>query len=101
MNERFGSIFVVQVFDGHGGPEAAAFMKKHAMRLFFEDFKLSNTSECDDQVDESLRRAFQAADLAIADDPTVHASSGTTALIALLLGRYTRIVLDCWIASFC
>ena len=83
---------VTQVFDGHGGPEAAAFIKKNVMRLFFEDVKFPQTSEVDEifseELENSLRKSFHLADLALADDCNVNSSSGTTALTAMIFGRY-------------
>ena len=84
-------VIITQVFDGHGGPEAAAFIKKNATRLFFEDVKFPQTSVVNDifseELENSLHKAFQLADLALADDCSVNSSSGTTALTALIFGR--------------
>lgn len=80
------------VFDGHGGPDAAYFIKRNAMRLFFEDANLLQSYGTDalflKKLEESHRRAFVRADLALADEETVSSSCGTTALTALILGSH-------------
>ncbi|KAJ1420837.1 hypothetical protein SESBI_13984 [Sesbania bispinosa] len=80
------------VFDGHGGPDAAAFVKKNAMRLFFEDANMLQSYDTDalflKRLEDSHRRAFLGADLALADEQSVNSSCGTTALTALILGRH-------------
>ncbi|KAK1295403.1 putative protein phosphatase 2C 2 [Acorus calamus] len=79
------------VFDGHGGPEAASYLKEHAMKFFFEDASFPRANEADDvlveELEGSIRKAFLDADLALADECTVSSSSGSTVLTALIFGR--------------
>ncbi|CAA6653914.1 unnamed protein product [Spirodela intermedia] len=79
------------VFDGHGGADAAEYVRKHAVRLFFEDVDFPQASQADErfleEVASSVRRAFLLADDALAEDCAVSRSSGTTALTALVFGR--------------
>ena len=88
-------LFFFKVFDGHGGSEAATYVKQNAIRLFFEDDKFPQTSKVNnsvyvEEVKSSLRNAFLQADLALAEDCSISSSSGTTALAALIFGRYVR-----------
>ncbi|KAL2341620.1 hypothetical protein Fmac_009560 [Flemingia macrophylla] len=83
------------VFDGHGGPDAAAFVKNNAMRLFFDDADMLQSYNADalflKRLEDSHKRAFLGADLALADEQSVSSSCGTTALTALVLGRHLMV----------
>lgn len=70
-----------QVFDGHGGTDAASFIRKNILQFITED------SHFPDGVKRALKNAFVKADHALADAKNLDQSSGTTALIALVLGR--------------
>ncbi|KAK8934653.1 putative protein phosphatase 2C 2 [Platanthera zijinensis] len=98
LSGHFGSMFnfpspsaFYGIFDGHGGPDAATYIKRHAIKLFFEDVEFPQAAEADnvfvDSVEKCVRKAFLLADLALADDYTISASSGTTALAVLIFGR--------------
>ncbi|CAN1322661.1 Probable protein phosphatase 2C 27 [Linum perenne] len=69
------------VFDGHGGTDAASFVRNNILSLIVED---SQFPIC---VEKAIKSAFVKADFAFADDSTLDISSGTTALTALMLGR--------------
>lgn len=79
------------IFDGHGGSEAACYVKQHAMRLFFEDSDLPQAAADNDlflkQVEDSHYKAFIQADQALADECSVSGYCGTTALTVLIIGR--------------
>nr|XP_016502930.1 PREDICTED: probable protein phosphatase 2C 49 [Nicotiana tabacum] len=85
-----GSFYAV--FDGHGGSDAAAYVRTNSMRFFFEDADLPQASVVDQEFMEELEsshcRAFLKADLALADECSVNAACGTTAITALVLGRH-------------
>ncbi|CAN1859218.1 Probable protein phosphatase 2C 49 [Linum perenne] len=98
LSTHLGSLFTFPrpsafygLFDGHGGPDAAAYIRKNVMRFFFEDVKFPQSSEVDpiflEEVENSLREAFLLADLALADDGSVSSSSGTTAIAAFVFER--------------
>ncbi|XP_010523631.1 PREDICTED: probable protein phosphatase 2C 27 [Tarenaya hassleriana] len=69
------------VFDGHGGTDAALFVRKNILRFIVED---SYFPLC---VKKAIKSAFVKADYAFADDSSLDISSGTTALAAVIFGR--------------
>ncbi|KAG9136740.1 hypothetical protein Leryth_004515 [Lithospermum erythrorhizon] len=80
------------VFDGHGGANAASFLKNNAMRFFFEYDALPEISTVSDSFVKELegchRRAFLLADQALAEECSVDSYCGTTAITCLVLGRH-------------
>ncbi|XP_061372786.1 probable protein phosphatase 2C 27 isoform X2 [Gastrolobium bilobum] len=69
------------VFDGHGGTDAASFIRNNILRFIVED---SHFPTC---VGKAITSAFLRADYAFADSSSLDISSGTTALTALVFGR--------------
>ncbi|KAJ8538203.1 hypothetical protein K7X08_014743 [Anisodus acutangulus] len=69
------------VFDGHGGTDAALFVRNNILKFIIEDpcFPMC--------LEKALKNAFLKADYAFADDSSIDISSGTTALTALMFGR--------------
>ncbi|KAK4351841.1 hypothetical protein RND71_027359 [Anisodus tanguticus] len=69
------------VFDGHGGTDAALFVRNKILKFIIEDpcFPMC--------LETALKNAFLKADYAFADDSSMDISSGTTALTALMFGR--------------
>uniref|UniRef100_A0A1J3I077 protein-serine/threonine phosphatase n=1 Tax=Noccaea caerulescens TaxID=107243 RepID=A0A1J3I077_NOCCA len=81
------------VFDGHGGAEASLYMKENLTRLFFQDTVFPEMPSIVDafflqELENSHRKAFALADLAMSDESIVSGSCGTTALTALIIGRH-------------
>ncbi|KAL7085691.1 hypothetical protein ACP275_14G294200 [Erythranthe tilingii] len=69
------------VFDGHGGSDAAYFIRNNILKFIIENSFFPNCLE------KAIKNAFQKADYAFADDSSLDISSGTTALTAFLSGR--------------
>lgn len=69
------------VFDGHGGTDAATFVRNNILKFILED---SFFPLC---LEKAIKNAFLKADYAFVDDSSVDTSSGTTALTALLCER--------------
>lgn len=69
------------VFDGHGGTDAALFVRNNILKFITEEpcFPMC--------LEKALKNAFLKADYAFADDSSIDISSGTTALTALMFGR--------------
>ncbi|KAL8143677.1 hypothetical protein V2J09_016709 [Rumex salicifolius] len=79
------------VFDGHGGTDAAVFVRENILKLILGD---TDFPGC---VKKSITRAFLKADNMFAETESLDNTSGTTALTALLFGRIMLIanVGDC------
>ncbi|KFK39061.1 hypothetical protein AALP_AA3G195900 [Arabis alpina] len=84
------------VFDGHGGSEASQYIKENATRLFFEDAVFRESPSIVNafylkELENSYRKAYLLADLAMEDESIVSSSCGTTALTALVIGRHLMV----------
>ncbi|KAH0928148.1 hypothetical protein HID58_013875 [Brassica napus] len=65
------------VFDGHGGSEAATYVKQNAIRLFFEDEKFPQTSEVNNSVYvEEVRSSLRNAPINLLERRRVEKSGG-------------------------
>lgn len=69
------------MFDGHGGIDAASFVKKNILKFIIDD---SHFPVC---LEQAVTNAFVKADHAFADESYLDTSSGTTALIAFIFER--------------
>ncbi|XP_072988001.1 probable protein phosphatase 2C 47 isoform X1 [Typha latifolia] len=69
------------VFDGHGGKDAASFVRMNIVKFISEDSHFPSSME------KAMKSAFTKADHALADSRSLDRSSGTTALVALIFGR--------------
>lgn len=69
------------MFDGHGGIDAALFIRENILQFIIED---SHFPIC---LNEAIKSAFLKVDHAFADAASLDKSSGTTALTALIIGR--------------
>ncbi|THU65679.1 hypothetical protein C4D60_Mb05t06180 [Musa balbisiana] len=69
------------VFDGHGGKDAACFVRNNILKFITEDNRFPVSAK------KVMKSAFTKADYAFADSVSLDRFSGTTALTALILGR--------------
>lgn len=70
-----------QVYDGHGGTDAASFVCNNLLKYIIDDPQFPVSLE------KAVKSAFVKADYAFADSSALDISSGTTALTALVFGR--------------
>lgn len=71
----------LKVFDGHGGTDAAFFVRENILRFILEDTQFPSCAE------KAIKSAFLKADHSFAEEGSLDSSSGTTALTALIFGR--------------
>ncbi|KAJ0538057.1 putative protein-serine/threonine phosphatase [Helianthus annuus] len=69
------------VFDGHGGTDAASYVRKNILKFIIEDPQFPGCLK------KAIRNAYIKADQAFAENSSVDISSGTTALTTLVFGR--------------
>lgn len=71
------------VFDGHNGSDAATYLKENLLNFILEDVDFSAQG-----LQKAVKNAFLKADCALAEpESRVDERSGTTALVAMVLGR--------------
>ena len=82
-----------QVFDGHNGKDAAQFVKERLLNFIVRDAAFPTS------VEKAVHHAFLHADTAFAEacSANQNLSSGTTALTALVLGRFVNV----FIGKYC
>jgi protein phosphatase 2C family protein 2/3 len=80
-------LILQQVFDGHGGKDAAFYVKENVLRYILDDVAFPTA------VEDAMKSAFLRLDDAFAKACSVDhdLSSGTTALTALLSGRFVSV----------
>lgn len=75
------TFYAKQVFDGHGGIDAAFFVREKLLKFIVED---SFFPVC---LEKAIKSAFLRTDYAFSDDSSLDISSGTTVLTAFISGR--------------
>nr|XP_043636982.1 probable protein phosphatase 2C 27 [Erigeron canadensis] len=69
------------VFDGHGGTDAACYVRKNILKFILEDPQFPGCLK------KAIRSAYLKVDQAFAENSSVDISSGTTALTTFIFGR--------------
>ncbi|KAL6578254.1 hypothetical protein OROMI_010582 [Orobanche minor] len=69
------------VFDGHGGTDAASFVRSNILKFITENTFFPA------RLEKAIKSAYLKADYAFADDCSVDISSGTTVLTTFICGR--------------
>jgi protein phosphatase 2C family protein 2/3 len=84
-------LILQQVFDGHGGKDAAFYVKENVLQYILDDVAFPTA------VEDAMKSAFLRLDDAFAKACSVDhdLSSGTTALTALLSGRFVSVFCSC------
>jgi protein phosphatase 2C family protein 2/3 len=85
-------LLFLQVFDGHGGIDAASFIRKNILNYIVED------SHFPSGIRKAVKSAFVKADHAFADAASLDSSSGTTALTTLITGRLGTVLLHIYLS---
>ena len=80
------------MFDGHGGIDAALFIKKNILNYIVEDSNFPTGTK------KAIKNAFVKADHAFLNASFLDSSSGTTALTALITGRSGTVILHFYLS---